>query len=84
MSTQLHEVRHPDANLIALVMWYSLNVRRELASVQVPSVTELSMLRSLTKLAAYIGADEEHWRRSGANIVVSKWGHQGCQTPITV
>jgi hypothetical protein len=39
--------------------------------VQLPSVTELSMLRSLTKLAAYIGNNELDWRRTGASVVVS-------------
>jgi hypothetical protein len=38
--------------------------------VQLPSVTELSMLRSLTKLAAYIGNNELDWRRTGASVVV--------------
>ena len=85
VSTRVLELRHSNANLTALAVYgnnvRSHTVRHELASVQLPLVTELSMLRSLTKLAAYIGADEEDWRRSSAHVVVSTWGNKGCQTP---
>ena len=48
--------------------------------MQLPSVTELSMLRCLTKLTAYIGNNELGWRRTGASVVVSTQEQKGCQT----
>lgn len=49
--------------------------------VQQAPLLQLSVLRSLTKLAVYIGNDQLDWQRQGASVMVSTCGMRHLRTP---